>query len=531
VTRLSFISRAASALRLHALLFVVGVVAVQPASAAAQQVDLAALDAYFAKAQQEWPVPGLSIAIVKDGEIVFEKGYGVREVNGDEPVDENTLYAIASNSKAFTVAALAQLVDAGELSWDDRVVDHLPWFRLYDDYVTQEMRIRDLLSHRSGLGTYSGDLLWYGTPYTAEEVVRRARFLEPAYSFRAGYGYSNLMFIAAGEVLRAVSGTGWHETVEEKFFGPLGMTRSVTSTDDLPGIDNVATPHKYVRGETLPIEWYNWDAMGSAGGIISSVHDMAQWMMAQLDGGEKDGVRLFSEAAQREMWKVHNPLAVSPDYQKRYPSTHFRGYGLGWSLADYRGRKITSHGGGYDGMYSQVMMVPEEKLGIVVLTNAMTGIAGTLTYRVLDAYLGGEERDWSAEALPGWVASRERFHARQDRAENERVPDTTPSLALEAYAGTYGGEMYGDATIEVENGHLVLRILPNPDLVADLEHLHYDTFIVRWRKELAWFGKGTALFELDAFGNVEEMKLDIPNDDLWFSELELKRREPASNGR
>lgn len=525
MTRLNFIFRTACTLRLRTffVLALVTLVALQPAPSAAQQVDLAALDAYFAKAQQEWPVPGLSIAIVKDGEIIFEKGYGVREVDGEAPVDEHTLYAIASNSKAFTSASLAQLVDAGELSWDDRVLDHLPWFRLYDDYVTQEMRIRDLLSHRAGLGTYSGDLLWYGTPYTAEEVVRRARFLEPAYSFRAGYGYSNLMFIAAGEVLRAVSGVGWPETIEEKFFGPLGMTRSVTSTDDLPGMDNVASPHKYDRGETRPIEWYNWDAMGAAGGVISSVHDMAQWMMLQLDGGQRDGVRFFSEAAQREMWKVHNPLAVSPGYQQRYPSTHFRGYGLGWSLADYLGRKITTHGGGYDGMYSQVMMVPEEGLGIVVLTNAMTGIAGTLTYRVLDAYLGGEERDWSAEALPGWESSRVRFHARQDRAEEERVPNTSPSLGLEAYAGTYSGDMYGDATIEVEDGHLVLRVLPNPDLVADLEHLHYDTFIVRWRKDLAWFGKGTAHFELDASGRVHELELDIPNDDLWFDELELER--------
>lgn len=502
--------------------------AVLPAPTRAQHVDLDALDAYFAKAQQEWPVPGLSIAIVKDGEIVFEKGYGVREFGGTDPVDEHTLYAIASNSKAFTAAALAQLVDAGELDWDDRVLDHLPWFRLYDDYVTQEMRVRDLLSHRSGLGTYSGDLLWYGTPYTPEEVVRRARFLEPAYPFRAGYGYTNLMFIAAGEVLRSVSGEDWHDVIPQNFFGPLGMTRSVVSTDDLPAMDNVATPHKYDRGETRPIEWYNWDAMGAAGGIISSVHDMSQWMMAQLNGGEKDGVRLFSEAAQQQMWRVHNPLAVSPGYQQRYPSTHFRGYGMGWSLADYRGRKITTHGGGYDGMYSQVMMVPEEKLGIVVLTNAMTGIAGTLTYRVLDAYLGGEERDWSAEALPGWHQSRERFHARQDRPEENRVAGTTPSLSLDGYAGTYGGDMYGDATVSVEDGHLVLRILPNPDLVADLEHLHYDTFIIRWRKDLAWFGKGTASFVLGVDGTVEEMKLDVPNDDLWFTELEMVRKDGGS---
>jgi CubicO group peptidase (beta-lactamase class C family) len=490
----------------------------------AQDVDLNALDTYFAKAQRDWPVPGFSVAIVKDGRIVLEKGYGVRDARQNDPADEHTLYAIASNSKAFTAASLAMLVDKGDLSWDDRVVEHLPWFELYDPWVTQEIRIRDLLSHRAGLGTFSGDMLWYGTPYSAEEIVRRTRHVPQAYPFRAGYGYSNLMFIAAGEVLRAVSGTGWHDFVEERFFGPLGMSRSVTSTGDLPMRDNVATPHKNERGEVVPIEWYNWDAMGAAGGIISSVHDMAQWLMAQLNGGTVGEVQLFSQEAQREMWKVHNPLAVSPGYRQRYPSTHFRGYGLGWSLADYRGRKVTSHGGGYDGMYSQVALVPEENLGVVVLTNAMTGVAPALVYRVLDAYLGGEERDWSGEALPGWKASRERFHQRQDRAEEGRVTGTSPSLGLEAYAGTYGGDLYGDASISVEDGHLVLRMLPNPDLVADLEHLHFDTFIIRWRSELAWFGKGTAHFVLDASGEASEMLLDVPNDDLWFHELEMKRR-------
>ncbi|UCC25644.1 MAG: serine hydrolase [Gemmatimonadales bacterium] len=490
-----------------------------------QQVDVGALDAYFAEALGAWPLPGFSVAIVKDGEVVLEKGYGVADVRGSTPVDEHTLYAIASNSKAFTAAALAQQVDAGHLSWDDRVLDHLPWFRLYDDYVTQEIRIRDLLSHRAGLGTYSGDLLWYGTSYSAEEVVRRARYLEPAFSFRDGYGYTNLMFIAAGEVLRAVSGEDWHDYVEGRFFAPLGMSRSVTSTDDLAGMANVATPHKYVAGETIPIEWYNWDAMGAAGGIISSVHDMSLWMRAQLAGGEWNGVRLFDPARQQEMWNVLNPMAVSPGYARQYPSTHFRGYGMGWSLNDYLGRKVMSHGGGYDGMYSRVVLVPEEGLGVVVLTNGMTGLATPLAYRVLDAYLGGEEKDWAGDALPGWLSSRERFEARQRAPEENRVPGTSPSLPPEGYAGTYGGPMYGDATVTEENGGLVLRLLPNPDLVADLEHLHYDTFIIRWRKTLAWFGQGTATFVLDEFGEVTEMKLDVPNDDLWFHELEMKRRE------
>ena len=487
-------------------------------------VDVQELDAYFAEALEDWPVPGFSVAIVKDGEVVLEKGYGVREAGGSKPADEHTLYAIASNSKAFTVAALARLVDEGRLSWDDRVVDHLPWFRLYDEYVTREMRIRDLLSHRSGLGTFSGDLLWYGTDYTAREVVERARHLPAAYSFRAGYGYSNLMFIAAGEVLRALGGADWHEAIPERFFEPLGMKRSVVRTSALEKRDNVATPHKNVRGEVMPLDWYAWDAMGAAGGIISSVHDMGLWIRAQLAGGAWNGVRLFSEDAQREMWTVHNPRAVTRGSERTYPSTHFRGYGLGWSLHDYLGRKVVGHGGGYDGMFSQVVMVPEEGLGVVVLTNAMTGIAGALTNRVLDAFLGGEPRDWSAEGLESWRESREGFHARQDRILEERVEGTAPSLAPDGYAGRYGGPMYGDATISVEDGALVLRLLPNPDLVADLEHLHYNTFVIRWRDTFAWFGPGTATFVLGADGTVTEMKLDVPNEDLWFHELKLERR-------
>jgi CubicO group peptidase (beta-lactamase class C family) len=485
---------------------------------------VAGLDAYFVEALAEWPIPGFSVAIVKDGRTVLERGYGVRDIRGSEPVDENTLYAIASNSKAFTAAALAQQVDAGTLNWDDRVIDHLPWFRLYDDYVTQEVRVSDLLSHRSGLGTYSGDLLWYGTSYTPREVVERARYLPAAFPFRAGYGYSNLMFIAAGEVLREVSGEDWGRYVESHFLKPLGMSRTVTSTSALSMRDNVATPHKYEREENLPIEWYNWDAMGAAGGIISSVHDMAHWLTAQLASGTYQGDTLFAEERQLEMWSVLNPLSVSNEDSERYPSTHFRGYGMGWRLADYLGRKIVSHTGGYDGMYSEVALVPEEGLGIVVLTNGMTDLAPQLIYRVLDEYLAGGSRDWAAEALPRWLDSRRAFEARQDQAEGHRIPGTAPSLSLGDYAGTYSGPMYGDATVSLEDGHLVLRLLPNPDLVADLEQLHYDTFVVRWRTNLAWFGKGTATFILDATGSASEIKLDIPNDDFWFYELELKRQ-------
>ncbi len=495
------------------------------APAAAQQPDLARLDRAIAAARDAWGVPGLAVAIVKDGQTVLAKGYGVREMGSTDAVDEHTLFAIASNSKAFTSAALAMLVDEGRLAWDDRVQQHLPWFALYDPYVSENMRIRDLLSHRSGLGTYSGDLLWYGTDYSAEEVVRRARFLEPAAPFRASYGYSNLMFIAAGEVVRAVSGRPWQLFVRERILAPLAMERTVTSTDSLSVRDNVATPHARWEGRLQPFPWQNWDAMAAAGGIISSVSEMAEWLELQLDSGVvAPGDTIFRPAQTHQMWTVHTPLAVPASMRELYPSTHFRGYGLGWSLNDYKGRKIVSHGGGYDGMFSRVMMVPEENLGIVVLTNSTTGISTAITNLIADAYLGGEQRDWSALLLERDRAATKAEDARRAAIITATVTGTRPSLPLEAYTGTYTGPMYGDATVSLEDGGLVLRLLPNDELVADLRHRQHDTFTIEWRRRWPWFGHGVAQFVVGMDGTVGELRLNVPNEDLWFEELELKRR-------
>ncbi|HSJ13135.1 MAG TPA: serine hydrolase [Longimicrobiales bacterium] len=495
------------------------------APALAQRPDPAALDRYIAGAIAAWEVPGLAVAIVEDGRTVLARGYGVRETGTDARADEHTLFAIASNTKAFTVAALAMLVDEGKLDWDDRVRDHLPWFELYDPYVSAEMRIRDLLSHRSGLGTFSGDLLWYGTPYSPEEVVRRTRLLPAAGPFRASYGYSNLMFIAAGEVVRAASGKPWEQFVRERILDPLGMRRTVLSTDALAQRDNVATPHKTWAGTSTPIPWQNWNTMGAAGSIISSVSDMAEWLKLQLGGGvTAGGDTLFAPAQQWTMWTMHTPQAVPASSRELYPSTNFRGYALGWALNDYLGRRIVSHGGGYDGMYSRVVLVPEAKLGMVVLTNSMTGISTAITNRILDAYLGGEERDWSALLLERERRANTREAERRAAVVRQTVAGTRPSLPLDAYAGTYVGAMYGDATVTLEDGGLVLRLLPNPELVADLRHLQFDTFVVEWRRTWAWFESGVAQFILDPAGKVVEVELNVPNQDLWFDELELKKR-------
>ncbi len=479
---------------------------------------------YFSEAQREWDVPGMAVGIIKDGEIFIASGFGVRDIETGGAVDAHTLFAIASNTKAFNSAALATLVDAGRLSWTDRVKDHLPYFELYDPYVTQEMRIRDLLSHRSGLGTYSGDLLWYGTDYTPEEVLRRARHLPPARGFREGYGYSNLMFLAAGEVIPAVTGQTFSEYVQATFLDPLGMDETVLSTNDLRGRTNVATPHGVRDDELRSFEWYNWDTMVAAGGIISNIDDMLRWIQLQLNRGQFEGTRIFSERSSATMWTPHVSIPISSTSRERYPSTHFRAYGLGWSLYDYQGSNVMTHGGGYDGMFSRVALVPDENLGIVILTNGMTGIQTALSYRILDAFLGGEERDWSAESLERSRASTSTVQRARQQRGGQRVAGTTPSHDLESYSGTYGGDLYGDATVTVEAGSLVLRLLPNPDLVGDLEHYHYDTYIVRWRNDFSWFEEGTVQFIDNAAGEVVEFKIDVPNDDFWFTELEFTKK-------
>ena len=487
------------------------------------------IDEYAAKAGREWNVPGFALAIVKDDKVVFTKGYGVRELGKPEPVDKDTLFAVASNTKAFTSAALATLVDEGKLKWDDPVTKYLPYFQLYDPYVTREMTVRDLLSHRSGLVTFGGDLLWYETTYPREEIIRRIRFLKPAYSFRSRYGYQNIMFIAAGEIVPAVTGKSWDDYVREKFFAPLGMTRTVTTYKQLMSSQNVATPHNEVEGKVRVVHYSNVDAAGGAAVINSSAAEMAEWVRLQLGRGTYQGKKIFSAERSREMWTPHTVVSgVTEANEKFNPNVHFNLYGLGWGLSDYRGRKVVTHSGGLDGMTSRVALLPEENLGVVILTNSETPLQAFLYYKVFDIFLGAPPRDWSADYLARSKAARERDAAEAKKLEDARVPDTKPSLPLSAYAGTYGGPMYGDATVTEENGRLVVRLLPSPAYVGDLEHWHFDTFRIKWRDSVVYpYPRGWVTFQLDHQGKVSEMKIDVPNPDFDFKELEFKRAPDA----
>ncbi|HEV8538153.1 MAG TPA: serine hydrolase [Bacteroidota bacterium] len=491
----------------------------------ARQSDpkLKEIDDYILKVQKDWNVPGCGVAIVKDDSVIFEKGFGVREIGKPEPVDQNTLFGIASCSKAFTAASIAMLVDEGKIKWDDPVTKYLPDFQLYDPYVTREMQVRDLLCHRSGLTTFGGDLIWYWTKYDRKEVIRRIRYLKPTSSFRTQFGYQNIMFLTAGMIIPAVTGKNWEDFVKERIFAPLGMANSNTSISSFKPGDDVATPHNEHEGKLRVVKWMPGDNLGPAGAINSSAHDMAQWMRLQLGRGTYRGNKLFSAGVSRTMWTIHTPQQIGEQSARLVPSTHFSGYGLGWGLRDYEGRMLVDHTGAVDGMTSRILLVPDEKLGVVVLTNSESPFSSIITRKVVDVFIGVTKMEWNTLNLLQKHAGDSLSAAAEKKIEDSRIKGTKPSLALEKYSGTYSSEMYGDVSVTVENKNLVVTFNATQDLIADLEHWHYDTFRATVRPMNYPFGKGFVQFILDKDANVTELKVDIPNPDFDFKELELKK--------
>ncbi len=488
--------------RLITLLFLVAV-AIHPVYG--QEAPLNGFDDYVNKSLRDWEVPGLAVAIVKDDRIVLAKGYGVRKHGDAAPVNERTLFAIGSSSKAFTAATVAMLVDEGKLKWDDPVTKYLPGFELYDPYVTRELKVRDLLSHRSGLER--GDFLWYGSEYDRDEILRRTRYLKPTWSLRSTFGYQNLMYLAAGQVVAKVTGKSWDEVIRQRIFMPLGMAASNTTIIDLKNSDNVSSPHAKLVDKVEVIPWRNIDNIAPAGSINSNVIEMAQWVRMQLGQGEYQKQRLLSSGAAKEMQTSQTVIRAEPPFSLFYPEAHFLNYGLGWFLHDYKGRKVVEHGGAIDGMRAQVAMVPEEKLGLVILTNmGGTTLPVPLMFRIFDAYLGAPQRDWSAEMLKTVKSFEDQGKAAEKKLEADRIKNTRASLALKEFAGTYENDLYGD--VKVTNAADKLNLRFGPAFTSDLEHWHYDTF----RAKFASAGGANVYvtFALNAQGNIDTLTLNLP---------------------
>jgi CubicO group peptidase (beta-lactamase class C family) len=492
-----------------------------PAAALAQGPP-ADLDPWVARAMTAFEVPGVAVAVVKDGAVVHSRGYGVRRLGDPAPVDERTLFGIASNTKAFTAAALGILVDEKKLAWDDPVIKHLPAFHMSDPYASRELTVRDTLSHRSGLGLGAGDLLfWPDTDVSRDEVVAATRFIRPASSFRSRYAYNNLMFVVAGQVLTAVAGRPWDDLIRERIFVPLEMTSSRISSVGLGPGDNVASPHSRgwrLRGTLQPIPPTRDDTWAAAAGIKSNLQDLVKWVRVQLGRGKIDDTRrLFSEAVSNEMWQVQTPSRVSdPPAPLARTKPNFAGYGLGWGLRDYQGRKIVSHSGGLTGMVTLVLLVPSEQLGIVVLTNQEEGGAfNAIAYHVLDAYLGAPYTDWIAAHRQARDDELRRADDEERKQAEARARDSRPSLALASYAGEYRDGWYGGAILAVEDTRLVLRLARTPAAVADLEHWQYDTFRAVFRD--ATIPDAFVTFTLDYQGKIATMTLKATSELADFS--------------
>lgn len=508
----------------------------QAQAAPAPPAQLQDFDAYVEGVRKQFDVPGIAVAIVKDGEIVLERGYGLRSIDTKQPVDAHTMFAIASNTKAFTSASLSMLADEGKLKLDDRVIDHLPWFQMSDPYITREMRIRDLLVHRSGLGLGAGDLMfWPTTTYTTEEIVRRLRNVPITGGFRMQYAYDNVLYGVAQLVIEQVSGQSFESFLRTRIFQPLAMDETRFNSDSLKPGDNVATGHAKADFKDLQtVPTLTWSNVAAAGGIYSSVHDMTKWMRLQLDGGvAADGKRLFSEARQREMWSLVTPIPIGkPSVPELAAATpNFAGYGEGWNLSDYRGEKLVWHTGGWPGMVSRLTLVPSKKLGVIVLTNQEVGVAfNAVTLRALDAMLGAPPADWTAAYAK--ALAKQQGNADEDWKKHLAARDASskPSLPLARYAGTYRDPWYGDVVVRQGGKGLELQFSKTAQLLGDLEPWQHDTFIVRWR-DRALNADAFLTFALDADGGIREARMVpiSPLTDFSFDFQDL-RLAPIATG-
>jgi len=458
---------------------------------------LAEFDRYVAQAARAWKVPGLAVAVVKDDSVVLVRGYGVLDLAKADPVTEHTRFAIGSTTKAMTSAALGLLVDQGKLRWDDRVIDYLPDFRMADPYVTRELTIRDVLTHRSGLG--GTDLLWTRADYTLPEMLRRLRYVTPVSSFRSQWSYQNVVYAIGGEIVAKVSGMPWEDYIRTRLFAPLGMTESEPLVAGIIGKPNVATPHAEVRDTIRQVPIRTTDPVAPAGSVWSSVADMAKWMRFMLDSGRVGTTRLLSAATFSEL--------VSPQIragQSTYPALtlvrpHGFSYGLGWFVQDYQGATVWMHTGSIDGMSALIGLLPDQRAGIYVLANLdHAELRHALMYRLFDLYLGRPPRDWSAELLALFAPPA----APRDPAASRPTP-VAPTLPLAGYAGSYADSTYGAVEVSLAEGALRARF--GREDLGVLQAWSYDSFRAEGPPPLS--SRTPITFLTDGAGRVTALRL------------------------
>jgi CubicO group peptidase (beta-lactamase class C family) len=482
---------------------------------AGAQEPFPGLDAYVNQTLATWHVPGVSIAIVRNDSVLYTKGYGVRAYGNPAPVDDHTLFEIGSSSKAFTATLVAMLVSDGKMRWDAHVFDYLPGFRLYDPYASAELTIRDALTHRSGLAR--GELVWLGAGVSRDEILHRMRYLKPSWGFRARFGYQNMMYLAAGEAAAKAAGTTWDDLITKRIFEPLGMTSSVTSMPKDVG-SNLASPHTAPHDSLRVLTRSSLEDIAPAGSINSNARDMAQWLRFQLADGMYNGKRLVSSAALKTM---HTPQIVIGPGELGPPDSlvTFSTYGMGWIVEDYRHQLVWQHGGNTLGMTAAVGMMPEHKFGVVVLSNmAGSQVPDLLMRYIFERQLGVPKRDISAEAYARYQVQLRRADSAEKAQLALRAPGAKPPFPLSAYAATYSDSLYGDATVSVQDDHLVLT---RGEWKGPLTYWNDENF--RW-SELGMFVK----FDVSPLGAISGMTFGLPGDVTTLTRKQIRPNSSAT---
>jgi len=494
------------------------------------QITSSQIDSLTERVLKTFDVPGIAIAVVKDGKLVHAKGYGVRSLNTMKKVDENTLFGVASNSKAFTAAALGMLVDEKKISWDDKVVDYVPGFKLYSPYVTMEFTIRDLLTHRSGMGLGAGDLMMFpdSSNFTREDIIHNLRYLKQVAGFRTHYDYDNNLYIVAGEIVAKVSGMSWEDFIDSRILKPLGMNSTAPSMSRVKDRSNLIDPHAPVNGkvQALKIDWS--ETANAAGGIVTNVTDLSKWIIMQMNHGKYgDGKQMFSDEVHEEMWTPQTiiPVKTIPPY-----NTHFSSYGLGWFLSDVKGYKQVTHTGGLAGVVTQVTLLPELQLGIIVLTNQQSGAAFTaITNTIKDSYLGISGIDRVKQMHDRVVQNEGEAKKITDQIQKDieaQQKNTGSRPANTLFTGTYKDPWFGEVVIEEQNGKLRIHSIRSPRLRGDMQYYKGNTFIARW-DDRSFDADAYVMFSLDMEGKASgiKMKAISPLTDFSFDfhDLDLTR--------
>ena len=459
----------------------------------------AIFDAYVQAALKLWQTPGMSVAVVKDGKVVFKKGYGVAEVGKPAAFSTSTLSICASTTKAMTAVCMGMLVDEGKVKWTDKVSDIYPALKLYDNYANSEMTVKDLFTHNTGLG--NADWLWVeGTPL--DSIIYKMRLIKPAYSFRSSFTYQNLMYMVAGEVIHTVSGKPWNEFITQRIFTPLGMTHTYPSYSASISEPSHITPH-FLYGDTLlkPIKYIEVKGVDAAGAVWSCADDINKWMMCLLDSTKVNGMRLLKPETYRALFTPQSMVTPEEFYPTaRATKPHWTTYGLGWFQEDYHGKMVNFHTGSLDGAVAICGLINDEHFGIYIFANLdHTELRHALMYKAMDLWVFNDNStDWSDSLHTMYKGIRNEGAKHEKEFEAKRVLHTRPSLALKDYAGAYGDGLYGDAWIKLAGDSLILSF-PNKINVG-LSHWHYDTFLGRFEYE--WMGKEWLTFRFNAEGTV-----------------------------